>query len=202
MRSLELNLYREDFDVTSNYSFLNRILQSISIPLIFLGIMLAIPKLPESSTFICIAVLFGVTIAYLYLSDRYLRKMYPDWPKPENFVGKITLAPDFITITQENQEIRLSISDCQELLIFSNHFTGYSANQRDTKRNGNGLLFYKHKPNEVSIYKFTILNDEQFTLFQALCNHYKETVPYFKTYLPYEIKHILQSDLSDRIHYN
>jgi hypothetical protein len=87
------------------------------------------------------------------------------------------------------------------MILFYDNYKGYKASSRDIRRNGNGLLFYKNRDAEISIFKFNISDENQFDEFKIVTENYKNELPYFKEYLPSEISHILKSDYSDRFRY-
>ncbi len=198
MSIVKLNLYRNDFNVLSSHGFLNRILRSIFVTLLAVGVITLIPASIEIRTLILIVILIGG----VFISDKYLRRIFPDWPKSKKFIGTISFSVDSISIMEEHHVTKLSLTECIELVIFIDHYTGYTGTRRDVDRNGNGLLFYKDKLGQTSVYKFNIFNEKQFNNFKIFMDHYKVSVPYFKEYLPYEITHILKPDLSDRIKYH
>lgn len=198
MITLELKLYQTDFNVQSNYGSLNRILRSIIIPCLVAGLIILYPVSKE----LVILMSFCIVIGGMYLADTYLRKIYPDWPNSNKFIGTITLSENMITINKKNENIELSISECNELVLFADHYTGYVSNMRDIKRNGNGLLFYKNNDGKISVFKFNIFDKKQHDKLENLIDFYKVQIPYFKKYLPNEIKHILKTDLFERIKYH
>lgn len=67
--------------------------------------------------------------------------------------------------------------------------------------NGNALLFFKNRQNEVFVAKFNIRMEKSFNAFLSVIQEYKETLTYFKEYIPSDIDHILKPDLSGRIIY-
>jgi hypothetical protein len=198
MSTVKLNLYRDDFNVTSNHGFLNRILRSIFVSLLALGLTILIPVSIEIRTLIFIAILIGGVI----VSDKYFRRTYPDWPKSKNFIGTLNFSIDSISIMERNHSTALFLTECSEFVIFIDQYAGYTGNKRDVDRNGNGLFFYKDKLGQTSVYKFNVFNENQYNKLKIILDQYKLSIPYFKEYLPYEITHILKPDLSDRINYH
>lgn len=198
MIPLELKIYRTDFNVQSNYGSLNRILRSIIITCLVVVLIILIPVSKELAILMSLCIVIGG----MYLSDAYLRKIYPDWPNSNKFIGTITFSENLITINKENENIELSINECNELVIFVDHYSGFVSNKRDIKRNGNGLLFYKNNHGKISVFKFNIFDKKQHDKLETLIDFYKVQIPYFKKYLPYEIKHILKPDLTERIKYH
>ena len=195
---LSLNLYKEDFNVSQDTGCLG----------IFLGILITL----------LLAITFGILffeyryskiIAFIIIATGILfskfliRKLYPDWPKSKNFIGKLKLSSEEIEICSEVYKHQLQINECKELLFFFDHYKGFSSGvNSDPMRTGNSLLFFKSNDGVVSIAKFNINSYKEFENFKLILAEYKMNVTYFKEYIPREINVILKADLSDRIIYN
>lgn len=197
MKSVELNLYRHDFNVASSQSTLNRILRSILVPIISVGLILLLPFSFEIRMIIFIGILLGG----IFIVDKYLRRIFTDWPNSKKYVGTINFSKDLIIIKEGVHVTKLSLSDCSELVIFIDHYTGFRSVGADLERNGNGLFFFKDNLGQTRVYKFNIFNENQFKKIKIILDEYKDSVSYFKEYLPFEIPHILKPDLSDRLNY-
>ena len=143
----------------------------------------------------------AILLVLLYLSDKYLRKLYPDWPKQKNFIGEIAFAPHSIEIKSSEAFIHLELDQCKEFLIFWDHYVGYGNSSGDTERNGNALLYFEDHKGISQVAKFNVQTKEQMNKLKLLLQHYKENTSYFKEYLPSEIKFVLKPDLSSRIKY-
>jgi hypothetical protein len=137
----------------------------------------------------------------IFISEKYIRKLFPDWPKKKLFVGTISFSENQIIVNSIHKNIELNLNDCSEMILFYDHYKGYTASSRDIRRNGNGLLFYKNQDAKISIFKFNISDEEQFDEFKIVTENYKNELPYFKEYIPSEISHILKTDYSDRFRY-
>lgn len=192
--NVEFFLFKDDFNVARNFGVLHRILSSLVIPVLFLVYVFLIPTRSEFSPLIILVLIFGS----IFISEKYIRKLFPDWPKKKLFVGTITFSENQIIVNSIHKNLELSLIDCSEMILFYDHYNGYTASSRDIKRNGNGLLFYKNRDAEISIFKFNISDEEQFDELNIVTKNYKNELPYFKEYLPSEISHILKSDYSDR----
>lgn len=199
MISLKLTLYQNDFKVHTNFGGFHRILRSIFIAcLVVISSIILVPVSKELAFFISLIIL----IVSLNITDTYLRKIYPDWPNSNKFIGTIIFSENLITINTQNENIELLITDCNELMLFIDHFSGFKANKRDIERNGNGLLFYKNNNGKISVFKFNVFNKIQHDKLETLIDLYKVQIPYFKKYLPFEISHILKPNLTERRKYN
>ena len=64
------------------------------------------------------------------------------------------------------------------------------------------MVFLKQSDGTSLIIKFNISSEQEFHSFKKMIGHYKVNIPYSREYEPYEIPHILKSDLSGRILYN
>jgi hypothetical protein len=197
IEQLELNVYPKDFNVQSNKSCLGRIIRSIVIAGIVLLVAIFAPISNRSLILIEILVLIGGII----IADRYVRRLYPDWPNKKKFIGKMILEKNRIKVfIEENEEI-LELSNYAEIVIFFDHYTGYSINMRDIQRNGNALIYLKENNGSSVVIKFNINTEQEYQRFIDMTKNYKEELVYYKEYLPGEISHILKPDLSSRIIY-
>lgn len=194
---LELNLYPNDFNVESNQSCLGRILRSIVLVAILLLIAIYTPFSDKTLNLIQIIVLFGG----MFIADRYIRRLYTDWPNNKKFIGKMTLEKNRIKVLIEGDEEIHEIDNYTEIVIFSDHYTGFTINMRDIQRNGNALIYLKEKNGSSVIIKFNINTEREHQKFIDITQSYKEQLAYYKEYLPGEISHILKPDLSSRIIY-
>lgn len=195
--NVEFQLYKTDFNIIRNFGVLNRILGALAIPVLFLGYVFLIPTRSEISPLIILVLVFGSIL----ISEYYIRKLLPDWPKQKLFVGTITFYENQIMVNSDLKNMELQLRECSEMILFYDHYIGYTASSRDIRRNGNGLLYYKNRDEEISIFKFNISDEEQYDEFKIVTENYKNELPYFKEYLPSEISHILKSDYSDRFRY-
>lgn len=123
MNSIELDLYPIDFNVVSNKSCLGRILRTLVIVAFFIFFTYFSPFSSGISKLISFLLLFGG----MFIADTYIRKLYSDWPKKKYFAGKITFESNKIIISNETVT-QLLINDCKELVLFYDHYTGYSVN--------------------------------------------------------------------------
>lgn len=197
MSFVTINIFREDFNVARNFGVLYRILSSLVIVILLIGFLFGAPLHFEFSTLIALVFVFGS----IYISENYIRKLLPDWPKKKLFVGTITFSENQIVVNSNHNNIELQLSECSEMILFYDHYIGYKATSRDVERNGNCLLFFKNRNADISIFKFNISDENCFEEFNILIDKYKNELPYFKEYLPNEIKHVLKSNYSDRIRY-
>ncbi len=197
MNSVTVNLFHEDINVARNFGVLHRILSALVIPVLLIGFGFLIPTRSEVSPLIILVLVFGS----IFISEYYIRKLFPDWPKKKLFAGKITFSKNKIIVNSNHKNIELRLSECSEMILFYDHYKGYTSSSRDIKRNGNGLLFYKNRDEEISIFKFNISDENQFDEFKIVIENYKNELPYFKEYIPSEISHILKTDYSDRFRY-
>ena len=189
---VELQGYKDNFNVEKNYGFINRIVRSILIAIFYLGLIIIVKPTYEVSIILLIAFL----IIGSYIGDKYLRTLYSDWPNSSKFDKNVILSKSKIRINERE----IDSENIQELLLFWDFYKGYSAGRFDAERNGNALLFCKHG-NSIDIIKLNIDSEHKFKLTSELILTYKKNVPYFKTYHTTEIKHILTSNYSDRIKY-
>jgi hypothetical protein len=194
MKDVILNSYPNDFNIVSNYGCLNRVVRSLILTILMVGFIVYSPLSKELTVFFSI----GIVIIGVIVSDKYVRRLYSDWPRLSRFNGKVKFSELSITI---NDEVELLLSECSELVFFMDHYCGFAV-PRDYARSGNAMLFYKNEQEEVSIVKFNIFTETEYNELELLINSYKKNAPYFKRYLPYEIPHILKPDLTDRIKYS
>ena len=153
------------------------------------------------STSLAIFTMLTIIFGGMFITDRFLRKFHSDWPHSKNFIGNIIFADNYFEALQKGQHEQLPLSNCSELLIFSDHYAGYVVNLRDYQRNGNALVFYKNTDGETKALKFNIKTEKEYNKFIKVKEQYRENVKYFKEYGTSELYHILKSDLSDRIQY-
>lgn len=195
---LVLNIYPRDFNILANYSCLHRIVRTLVLVFIA-GLVLMVLKLPQPGATL---IGLGIILGGAYVSDHIFRKKYADWPHPSKFNGKITFTADGFTVDSSDNTTQYSLSDCVELVFFSDHFAGYLYSSRDLQRNGNALLFYKLKNETTGIVKFNLDTKLAYETFLELKEKYKNQVPYYKEYGTPELYHILKTDLTDRIKYH
>ena len=188
---IELQGYKDDFNVENNYSFINRIVKSVLIAIFYFGLIIIVKPPIEISIVLLIAFL----IVGSYIGDKYLRTIYSDWPISSKFDKKVNLSTSKIRINDKEIEVE----NIQELLLFWDFYKRYSVGITP-ERNGNALLFCKHD-NKIDIIKLNIDSEHKFKLISELILTYKRKTPYFKTYHTNEIKHILTPNYSDRIRY-
>lgn len=188
-----LNLYRNDFNVISNHSFLNRILRTlISVAFLIVSIL----YFDNSNTLIILALFFTI----IFISDKYIRTVYPDWPHKRNFIGKLRISDNKIIIST-SKITTIQLDYVKELIIFQDYYKGYSFNNRDLIRNGNALIFLKLNKEQTLTLKFNIGNKNQFDTLESLFLLFQNKIPYIKKHTTKDIKHILKPDLSDRVHF-
>ncbi len=193
MKDVILNSYPKDFNIVSNYGCLNRVVRSLILAILMVGFVVYSPISKELTVFLSI----GIVIIGVIVSDKYVRRLYSDWPSLSRFSGKVKFSELSITI---NDEVELLISECSELVFFIDKYCGFNV-PRDYARSGNAMLFYKNKQEKVSIVKFNIYTELEYNELELLVASYNENTDYLKQYLTYEIPHILKPDLTDRIKY-
>lgn len=181
----------------SNYSCLNRILRTIILVFIATILVVVIPMSKSFAIFIMLTIIFGGML----IADRFLRKVYSDWPHSKNFEGSIIFTEKQIEINREDSSCSLRLSDCSELLFFTDHFAGYTVNNRDLQRNGNALIFLKKLDGETLTFKFNIHTEEEYKSFCEIKSCYPDKINYYKEYGTPELMHILNSELTNRIKY-
>lgn len=125
--------------------------------------------------------------------SKHIPTLMPDWPKKKRFTGEIIFSQNFISIRSKEEESK-DISKIKEIVFFYRSFRG-------DESNGNGLVFIKMENDETLFFKFNIPSKWSFEDFQILLTHYKNVIPYFREYEPYEIDFIMKKDLSEKIQY-
>jgi hypothetical protein len=193
-----MNLYRDDFNVISNHGCLNRGLRSIVGPIVVILIVRAFP-IPEKFSVIVLIVLLLLSI---YIADKYVRRLYPDWPKSRNFIGSILFTKENITIKRNNGQLQLQTSDISEFIIFWDHYRGFKISNHDDERNGNALIYLKCNDGKVSVFKFNVASKREFEDLKLNFDLYQNSIMHCKSYKPESIPIILTPDLNSRRNYN
>lgn len=194
----EFNVYPRHFNIQSNYSIWGRLFNVIFIISFLILIPILIPFSEEVVIFIAYFFVFGTLI----ISGKYFRKLYPDWPKEQKFIGKMTLEKERIKVEIEGKEENYELNNIEEIVVFIDYYTGYSINFRDIIRNGNSLIFIKEKNGSSAFIKFNIYSELEYRNFNHYIDTYQEKIDYLKKYLTSEINNILKPDLTSRINYN
>lgn len=191
---MKLNIYPSTFKFEKNYSGIHLVLRTF-LTVCFACALAFILPFPGA---IKVIILFVVLIGGSVLADKYLRRLYPDWPKTKNFNGTIDFHSEYIQLIKNDENSSLNLTKCLEIVFFCDFYAGFSATKPNLQSNGNALLFYKDVDRSVTLVKFNLATMEQFTEFQNLIEDYKNKLPYVKIYSPEEYTHILNNDLSDR----
>ncbi len=190
MNSVELNLYRDDINVLSDHGCLARIARSVVVAIITLLVVQSLPVSREARGIVFVVLLLSL----LFVTDKYIRRLYPDWPKPSNYAGTITFTLDEITITKPDERLAIALTHINTFLLFYDHYCGFRNNHRDIERNGNALVYLKTVDGQMHVFKFNIYSKIQFDAFQALNVQYETTVKDFRKYTTSAIPTILTDD--------
>lgn len=198
MSTLKLKIYSKEFNVTKSFGVTHFIIRALLlIPILFLAVFL----LRDFNRLLFPILIVASLYLFMFISDRYLRRLYPDWPKTSNTSGEIHFLEKEIQLHSNSDVKNFVISDFREMIFFHDHYSGYTASARDVQRNGNALLHVIDVEDRVFNVKFNIRTEEQYKHFKSILSTYQEQVYSFEEKTPNDVQFILKPDLSGRRNY-
>ena len=131
-------------------------------------------------------------LALGWLGRPLTRKLFGDYAKKGDIIGKLTLDTTSMTSTNDNSNQVINCADISSLNLKYNYIQGQQFTYKDIIHNGLAHLSIRTKSNQTLQFKFLIETEEQLKALKPIWKeYYRQRIKIRESMGKYDIKTIL-----------